>query len=137
MPLCEVCSNIDLRTLLLAAHERHKEGTIYGNLETISEDMVFQKHHETIDEVEIAAARCDFCTIIWNEVTKRERYFNEKRWFDGDEGVFLYVLHWGFSQDESSRRMMYLGVRIGNLVGLYPHQSYALFQSLAKGKLDI
>lgn len=133
MPLCDVCSNIDIRSLLAAAHDRHQGSNDYGHLEEISEDIIPYKHHKLVSKVGENAGKCDFCSMIWQNLTSSIEATDPEYKLDGDEGnqgVFLYVLQNGFGQDDIMKSSFRLYVLIG--AGRYS-QVYHMFQSLSTG----
>lgn len=136
MPLCESCSEIDLRPLLAVAHERNI-GKEYIGPEPVTEDILPWKHPRTTFQARVNAENCEFCKKIW-EVAEQSRW--QSTWdldtdeeqaaaAETDEPVFVYVLGRRYGQYKAGALQFTLQIMAGMRTSRYSGTLYRNFKT--------
>lgn len=130
MQLCKVCSNIDIRTLLAAAQERHKTIPPYTYNEPLTDTITPYKHHSNIFKVRDNAKHCEFCALIWEGEAWR------KEDSKGNEEVSIYVLGHRYEYDEmKGSQQFWLHIQVGGVRSRNSWDGYNLFRCGVEGEV--
>lgn len=131
MSLCDVCLNVDIRSLLAAAYERSKDSKDYIGAEPLSDDIVPYKHYGKISDVERSAEQCEFCERIWAKEGRRTKDEDPDDWVPTDAPVFLYVLGHRYGKRKRGVLGFRLHVRVADKK---PRSADHMFRSFSTGE---